>query len=97
MIAKHSNGLTAFQYLSGKCLMKYLIAYLETNQTENQSIPMKELVIKQVNRLMREAQGIFQESIPEFCVYCNETIEPEHMTCPDNHDMPRCCLTMVQV
>lgn len=87
--------MTNFQKLSIKSMVIYLKNFL-TNDflKEYQEI---RLLFQEILVILFDRVDFIDASAPEICVYCNEFVENEKLMCPDNHNMARCCISMVQV
>lgn len=55
------------------------------------------LAFEEIFTLLMDRVSSLDETVPEICVYCNEFVVNGELMCPDNHNMARCCISMVQV
>lgn len=87
--------LTEFQTQAAHGLRAFLYVFLQMDVTN-----VYESLIKRfrpiVELLLTETEH-FDELPPVSCVYCDQPIELDKLTCADEHDMPRCCLSQVQL
>lgn len=95
----HLNGqreqLSTFQMEAANGLRAFLHTFLQMDVTN-----VCETLIKRfqptVELLLTETEH-FAEFPPVSCVYCDQPIEVGKLMCVEEHDMPRCFLTQVQV
>lgn len=95
----HLNGqrgqLSVFQKEAAHGLRAFLRAFLQIDVTN-----VCETVIKRfrpmIELLLTETKH-FDEYSAISCVYCDQPIEVGKLVCADDHDMPRCFLSQVQV
>lgn len=95
----HLNGqrekLSTFQMEAANGLRAFLRTFLQMDVTN-----VCETLIKRfqptVELLLTETER-FGEFPAVSCVYCDQPIDVEKLLCAEEHDMPRCFLTQVQV
>lgn len=86
--------LNKFQLLSIKCLATFLQNYMDGNFLEKYNI-WHDSIRPNIQSICSELAE--WEAEPESCSYCYEPIELNQMQCKHQHDIQRCCITMVQV
>lgn len=90
-----TTPLTDFQCLSLKCQRALVRQFLSTDLTNNYELLRIDFQ-PDIEILLTESESSIV-NIVEKCVYCDGLIEGDQLICAENHDMPRCCLSMVQV
>lgn len=88
--------ITNFQKLSTHCMRKYLSNYLNGIFLYAYEF-LRDRLTEQFENLLEQTRFLVSSAVPELCVYCNDIIEEDRLTCADNHEMARCCVSMVQV
>lgn len=89
------NNLTTFQLTSARCQRNLLKNFIAADIAEAYDALKKEFH-PIVEVLLIETEH-FDELSTENCAYCNDTIGIGEQICANGHDLPRCCLSMVQV
>lgn len=89
------DRLTNFQKLSAKSMAIYLRNFLKTDFLAEYT--EMRFAFQQIFTLLFDRVRLLDETVPEICVYCNEFVVNGELVCPDNHNMTRCCISMVQV
>lgn len=89
------DSMTNFQKLSTKSMVIYLKNFLKNDFLEEYA--EIRLLFEKLFVLLFDRVQFLESSAPEICVYCNDFIENGKLICADNHNMARCCISMVQV
>lgn len=87
--------MTSFQLTAARCQRNYLREFTATAIVEKFETMRKEFV-PNVELLLIETEH-FDEISTEKCVYCDEIIDIGKFVCANEHKLPRCCISMVQV
>lgn len=97
MNIENFNELLPFQQLAAKSWRAYLIDYLDVKHTILEVYEKVRDTLKISFDILLEETKKFEDSPSETCLYCNQYISVNMLTCPDSHEMPRCCVTLIQV
>lgn len=89
------TSLTDFQALSLQCQRNYVTMFMSDDLTPSyEQLRLGMQADIEVSLAESEPNERQQQ---EKCTYCDANIETGKLMCNDEHDMPRCCLSMVQV
>lgn len=89
------NALTHFQKLAAKCMRTYLLHFLRNNFLEKfENICNK---LQKVFIAIAEKLTFLDDTVPELCAYCNDFVQKDQFVCKEQHEISRCCITMIQV
>lgn len=95
----HINSLkgirTSFQLLSACKHRAYLREFIEFDIVNEYEI-LKKTFCPTIQVILAETEE-FDKGPCELCVYCEQEIEAGKLMCKNDHDMPRCCVSMIQV
>lgn len=89
------SDLKPFQILSAQCHRRSLREFVDMSIFEEYEI-IKMQFHPAIELLLNETHT-FDERLLEQCVYCNQPIEHGKEVCSENHELPRCCISMVQL
>lgn len=89
------SKLSEFQALSLTCQRNFLKHFLSSDLLEAYE-RLRNEIQPELEMLLTESEESC-ENVVERCVYCDDVIDDGKMMCGDSHDMPRCCLSMIQV
>lgn len=90
-----NEKLTEFQALSLRCQRNFVRGFLNADLSANYE-SLRRDIQPEVELLLTESEEACAEVV-EKCVYCEAEIESGKLMCNENHDLPRCCLSMTQV
>ncbi|KAJ6646372.1 Interferon-inducible double-stranded RNA-dependent protein kinase activator A like A, partial [Pseudolycoriella hygida] len=96
MNIENFNDLLPFQKLAGKSWRAYLNTFLEEDTGLKEYLLARNTLKINFDILLAETAG-FDTFPSEFCLYCEKEIEVNKLACPDKHEIPRCCVTLLQV
>lgn len=97
MNIENFNELLPLQQLAAKSWRAYLIDYCDASHMILEAYEKVRDTLKISFDILLDETKKFEQSPAEKCLYCEEDIEVNKLTCPDNHEMTRCCVTMIQV
>lgn len=87
--------LSEFQAQSLRCQRNYVRDFLSTELTESYE-KLRIEIQADIEVLLTESEEA-SANVVEKCVYCDGVIDDGKLMCGDNHELPRCCLSMTQV
>lgn len=97
MNIENFNDLLPLQQLAAKSWRSYLIDYCDVGHTLLETYETVRETLKASFDALLEETKKFEQTPEERCLYCNEEIEVNTLTCPDKHEITRCCVTLIQV
>lgn len=97
MNIENFNELLRFQQLAAKSWRAFLIDYSDVGHTVLEAYEKVRDTLKMSFDILLDETKKFEDFPAETCLYCNENIEVNTLTCPDKHDISRCCVTLLQV
>lgn len=97
MNIENFNELLPFQQLAAKSWRAYLIDYLDKTNVILEAYEKVRDTLKISFDILLEETRKFEDSPPEICLYCNEFVKQNSLTCPDKHEITRCSVTLIQV
>lgn len=92
----NANKLTPFQKLSAKCHRAALQDFLNLCIFDEYEKIRSEFV-QLVEKLLIATEKLDDDKIIETCAYCDAPIDRRTGVCDDEHDLPRCCISLVQI
>lgn len=97
MNIENFNELLPFQQLAARSWRAYLIEYLDVTHTILEVYETVRDTLKKSFDVLLEETKKFEDFSSETCLYCKNDIQLNTLTCSDKHDLPRCCVTLIQV
>lgn len=91
-----TKKLSEFQKLSAKCHRTALQDFINLCIFDEYEKIRTEF-IQLIEKLLIATDKLDDDKIIEKCAYCDAPIDRNTGVCSDEHDMPRCCISLVQI
>lgn len=92
---QNANDLDEFQIISGQCHRTVLNEFINLSIFDEYEA-IKEQFNRQIEDLLTSTDE-FDTRAVERCAYCECAVDRVKGICDQNHDIPRCCITMTQI
>lgn len=91
-----AKKLSAFQKLSAKCHRAALQDFINLSIFDEYEKIRTEF-IQLIEKLLIATDKFDDDKIIETCAYCDASIDRSTGFCNDQHELPRCCISLVQI
>lgn len=99
MFLRNLKKRSSFQNLVGKChwyTLKALQAVkIDDNPVYDPPRPIDQTMYPIIEQILVETENVFEKA-HECCIYCKKDILFPGLVCSQEHQFPRCCITLVQ-
>lgn len=94
-LSRKTRTLGEFQRLAMLCCRTELRDFLSLSIFDEYDA-IKLPFHSKIEEILAKTDGCVR-SIDEFCVYCDKVIDQKTRMCSDNHNFPRCCISLIQL
>lgn len=96
-VTSSTEPLKQCQMLSGKCLLNFVDSFIEKH-FDKDGIKVNEAIMLLLAEHTNSGPILqYLKSTEEYCIFCKRPIKPDTMKCEQNHNVPRCCITLMQL
>lgn len=92
---KNTKKLTQFQIISAQCHRTSLLEFMNLSIFDEYEA-IKVQFHPLIEALLSASEGLDRRGV-EKCAYCDEPIDRIKGICAQEHDLPRCCISMTQI